>query len=74
MTWEELKQKAKEMGSEIVKGTAGDLTYEVIIFNNFRFYRDGEIMYPNFMPIDDRFFISKDRTPDQMYSIMKALQ
>ena len=74
MDWEELKEEAKKMGAEIVKGTVGDLTYEVIIFNHFRFYRDGEIMFPNFMPIDDRFFISKDRTPDQMLAIMKALQ
>lgn len=74
MTWEELKEEAKKMGAEIIKGIVADLTYEVIVFNHFRFYRDGEITYPDFLPLEDRHFVSKDRKPDQMLAIMKALQ
>ncbi len=74
MTWEELKEEAKKMGAEIIKGVVGDLTYEVIIFNHFRFYRDGVITYPDFLPLEDRHFVAKDRKPDQMLAIMKALQ
>ena len=73
MTWEELKEEAKKMGAEIIKGMVADLTYEVIIFNHFRFYR-GVITYPDFLPLEDRHFVSKDRKPDQMLAIMKALQ
>lgn len=74
MTWDELKEEAKKMGAEIIKGIVADLTYEVIVFNHFRFYRDGVITYPDFLPIEERHFVSKDRTPDQMLAIMKALQ
>ena len=74
MTWEELKEKAKEMGAEIIKGIVADLTYEVIVFNHFRFYRDGEITYPDFLPLEDRHFVSKNRTPEQMLMIMRGLE
>lgn len=74
MNWEELKKEAQEMDAEIIKGIIGDLTYEVIVFKHFRFYRDGQITYPDFLPFEERHFVSKDRTPDQMFAIMKALQ
>lgn len=73
MTWDELKEKAKEMGAEIIKGIVADLTYEVIVFEDFRFYRDGQITYPDFLPPEERHFVSKNRTPSQMFAMMKVL-
>ena len=61
MTWEELKQKAKEMGSNV------EVFDEFIEVGYLYFWNDGEI---NMLGET----VAKKRTPDQMYSIMKALQ
>lgn len=68
MTWEELKEKAKEMGWEYKKTAYSEylLSWEVED-TSIKFYPDGEIM------VDNSTF-SQDRTPDQMYQIMLALR
>lgn len=68
MTWEELIEKAKEIGWEY-KNTA----YAEYLFSlgeddvAIRFYSDGEIT------VDEKIF-SQYRTYDQMYQIMQALR
>lgn len=64
MIWEELCEKAKELGAGI--GESG-----TIYFSHLEFYEDGSI-YLN--KLDEDTLIASDRTPDQMYQIMKALQ
>lgn len=71
MTWEELVEKAKELGGAIGKDT-GD-----IYFSNLVFEEDGGI-YLNDALIDDECnvipCISSDRTPEEMFAIMEALR
>ena len=80
MTWQELCEKAKKMGSEIVVGSIGKYTYEKIIKGKLCFYRDGEITCPyTFIneegyPEQDIVKVADHRTPDQMYQIMEALR
>lgn len=71
MTWEELCEKAKEMGyyyCDYGPHLTGD---------KFKFYKKGTI-YSYIYVADDYYSdyheIAWDRTPDQMYQIMKALQ
>jgi hypothetical protein len=68
MTWEELVEKAKELGWEHKK-TA--YTKSLFLLNedyvNIQFYPEGEIMV-------DETIISQNRTPEQMYQIMLALR
>lgn len=68
MTWEELVEKAKEIGWEYKKT---DYTESLFLLNedyvNIQFYLEGEMM------VDETIF-SKNRTPDQMYQVMLALR
>ena len=72
MTWEELKEKAKEMGyiiclnGDCIK-TNDDTQYNHTMF----YYRDGIINVQHF---GNLCLVAEHRTPDQMYAIMKALQ
>lgn len=80
MTWEELKDKAKEMGLEIIIGSVAEYTYEKIIMGQLHFYRDGIITCPfEYVNIDgylahDRVVIAEHCTPEQMLMIMKGLE
>lgn len=73
MTWEELKEKAKELGYYVVEDD-GDLSYlgiiEYLVKNavNISFYDDG-LVETNCGEI-----VAENRTPDQMYQIMLALR
>ena len=63
MTWKELVEKAKELGYEY------DDELEKITNQYYYFYKiGGEIYNVSFE------LITKDRTPDQMYQIMLALE
>ena len=72
MTWEELCKKAKEMGAVIVNRTFKDKYKEKIIFRDVVFYRQGTVHYLSGDTICEAF--TQDRTPKQMYQIMKALR
>ena len=80
MTWEELCEKAKEMGAEIVVGSIGKYTYKKIIIDKLCFYSDGEITCPYIFineegcPEKGVVKVAKNRTYDQMYAIMEALK
>lgn len=80
MTWEELKEKAKKTGYEIIIGTFGDYTYEKIITKHLFFFRDGTITCPyeyineDYLPKSDYVVVAERRTPDQMCQIMEALR
>jgi hypothetical protein len=69
MTWEELKEKALELGYEYKKPAYAE--YYIFSLNKdnviIQFYADGEIM------VDETIF-AQNRTPDQMYQIMLALR
>lgn len=65
MTWNELKEKAKELGYEC-KGKL----YPYISNGILQFNEDGSVFRIDGYSI----CFSVDRTPDQMYAIMKALQ
>lgn len=73
MTWEELKEKAKEMGSSMY--ASGNK----FSFSGLEFDKDGfvccEFLYPKGkMWLNQNTVIGVNRTPDQMYKIMEALQ
>lgn len=71
MTWEKLVEKAKELGGIIGKNT-GD-----IYFSNLVFEEDGGIYLDDRLLDDDCNVIpciSSNRTPAQMYQIIKALE
>ena len=72
MTWEELCEKAKEMGAVKVDRVFKNKYKEKIIFRNVAFYGQGTVHYVNGDTICEAF--TQDRTPEQMYQIMKALQ
>lgn len=59
MTWEELQEKAKELGYSV-----GDFTFGDIIIN---FYKTGIIDV-------EGCTLARDRTYEQMYAIMEALK
>lgn len=73
MTWEELCEKAKELGAEVLRGSVLDRTWEVILYKRFRFYRDSVITFPETLPLEDRYCIADKRTYEQMLKIMEAL-
>ncbi len=72
MTWYELKEKAKKMGyveepilvNGIVWLTQKRLSFDLCFNNNGMVLLDG----------DEEYVLAKDRTPEQMLAIMKALQ
>ena len=76
MTWEELKEKAKELGYKPVCKIPRDKLMMVLVNEEgYGFYPDG-IIEQECTDDDDccgRPF-AYDRTPDQMFAIMKALQ
>lgn len=77
MTWQELKEEAKKMGSEIIIRIIADRTIEKITFNNVAFYSNGSICGVFERENGSTYCgsaIAQDRTPDQMLAIMKALQ
>ena len=80
MTWEELKEETKKMDAEIVVGSIGEYTYEKIIMDKLCFYSDGEITCPYIFingegyPEKGIVKVAKNRTPDQMFAIIKALK
>lgn len=70
MTWEELVEKANEMGASI--GKSG-----TIYFSNLEFEDDGGIYLDRAELDEDENVIpciSSDRTPEQMLMIMEALK
>ena len=64
MEWNQLKEKAKEIGYCIIEPST---KFERIENDVITFWPDGDIDV-------DGVCISSDRSPSQMYSIMKALQ
>lgn len=76
MNWEELKVEAKKMGAEIVIRIIADEIIEKIIFNNVAFYSDGCVCGIYEREDGSTYCgsaFTQDRTPDQMFAIMKAL-
>lgn len=71
MTWDELKEEAKKMGNFF--GASEDS----ICVGKLEFDKDGGIYINPFYlddEIDVNFCIESDRTYDEMFAIMKALQ
>ena len=67
MTWEELKEKAKEMGY-FLEGYDEEVLYQYEPIETGLFFRQcGTITHSGDVIIENR-------TPEQMYQIMKALQ
>jgi len=64
MTWSELKEEAKNMRAIVRE--------EQILYANLECWKDGEVWF--FDDLGRHTTLAVDRTPDQMYSIMKALQ
>lgn len=61
MTWDELKEEAKKMGVCV------EIFGEFIAMGDVYFWNNGEVNILGEV-------IAKDRTPEQMLAIMKALQ
>lgn len=75
MTWEELKEKAKELGYKIVTKYPWDKKEECICNGQYGFYKDGTVEDNCYL--DDEYCgrpFAENRTPDQMYQIMLALR
>lgn len=70
MTWDELKEEAKKMDTILF---GGGKMGEIIAFidaekdADIYFYESGRIEVGNMV-------VARNRTPDQMFAIMKALQ
>lgn len=66
MNWEELKEKAKEMGYRefdfLGEGVEKEIRYTMA------FYKNGDI------EINNDYVIVKNRTPEQMLMIMRGLE
>lgn len=74
MTWEELKEKAKEIGCKIYISPYGD-GFERIDFNDKAFFQNGCVSIGTYNTgIYLTANIATNRTPEQMLAIMKALQ
>lgn len=67
MTWEELCERAKEMGYYYWEYPKPNLSSDDI-----QFFKDGTVRMYAYE--DDNYEIAHNRTPEQMYQIMKALQ
>lgn len=61
MTWEELVEKAKEMGANV------EIFGELFSMDDVYFWKNGEVNILGSV-------IAKHRTPEQMYAIMEALR
>ena len=71
MTWEELCEKAKEMGYDYWRGKS------YVSDGDYEFYKDGTIKA--FAFVEDNYYsdfyeIAWNRTYEQMYQIMEALR
>jgi hypothetical protein len=70
MTWEELKEKAKELGCETNRPSIKlnvDRPYVYYIFT-----KEGMVFF--YYTYQGRKVLAKHRTPDQMYQIISALR
>ena len=69
MTWEELKEKAKELGFAISSYIYEDVELEYIYCNDYIYLEeDGDIT------TSTKNIVAENRTPEQMYQIMLALR
>ena len=70
MTWEELKEKAKELGFTVSSYTnEDDVELEYIYCNDYIYLEeDGNIT------TSTENIVAENRTPEQMYQIMLALR
>ena len=66
MTWDELKEKAKEMGYKESDFLGNALIKEIEY--EMSFYKTGRI------EINDDYVIVRNRTPEQMLMIMRGLE
>ena len=78
MTWEELRQKAKEKTKKINNiGVVADYDTYFLISQQGNYYikfsEIGDISVVYDWDVDD-LIIAENRTPDQMYAIMEALK
>lgn len=64
MTWEELKEKAKEMGAFVLD--------EQILFMNLECWKNGEVWC--FDDFARTITLARNRTPEQMLMIMRGLE
>lgn len=72
MTFEELKEKAKEMGyneEELVVNGRVWLTKKGLSFD-LCFSNDGMVLLGG----DEEYVLAENRTPDQIFAIMEALR
>ena len=71
MTWEELKEKAKEMGADVFDNGG-------IYFGHLRFEEDGTIYvdpaHYDWEELGETITIASDRTYDEMLMIMRGLE
>lgn len=73
MTWEELQEKASELGLEYKESSLGQFIHKQIDFyKHIVFFKNGDVKLI-FIGTDE-YKISEKRTPDQMYAIMEALR
>lgn len=72
MTWEELKEKAKELGYTLNKSTVWNGRYyyegETLSLEGITFAKEG-VMF-----IDGAGIVAYDRKPEQMLMVMDALK
>lgn len=73
MTWEELVEKAKELGYKLKNDKVSDFLQRDDII---KFYRDGYIylMYSECVYHEEYCCFANKRNPTQMYQIMLALE
>lgn len=69
MTWKELVEKAKELGYELWDDNI--FVYPNLCKNFIHFDAEGTIYYENGEMVQD---LAYNRTPEQMYQIMLALE
>ena len=76
MTWEELVEKAKEMGLFVSEDNSMEPAY--IRFGNLLFTKQGQIILSDTAYDLDlccvNHLVINNRIPDQMYQIMEALR
>lgn len=69
MTWEELIEKVKDIKDIEIKDLIqlSPMKSKYIYLNGLYFYENGDVY------AEGRVYLTRDRTPDQMYQIIKAL-
>ena len=74
MTWDELKEKAKEMGASIYISPLGD-NFERIGFKNVNLFNDNGDKYVSVETERSGYvLLATDRTPEQMLMIVRGLE